>query len=314
MHSILSHHHSLKHVIPPFLKGIQTLTTSTWIFLLCNNSSVSSKCFPSDPSIYSFINFGPKTLPVRSSLWKWWVQSVVLIDLQAQAPPVDGHTVAWWRWSYFVERDHWTILFGAALGRGVHTPRKRRQRRKHLSGDGDLDHCPAYSTFLYRFCWITASMRFQNSTLKKKTNQRCKRRRSMLRIPILGVSWINYTPTQKSIRKMSCMMTPFRGHHRLQTLWLGLARWGRPEKRSLGAGWLRRPQGDPKWENSELDVFFEVDLRKVLCENRMKYVNTWIWWYVNVCVFFRKSCYKPKWEIAISMLFIQGIQPHVRDT
>ena len=154
----------------------------------------------------------------------------------------------------------------------------------------------------------------QNSTLKKKTNQRCKRRRSMLRIPILGVSWINYTPTQKSIRKMSCMMTPFRGHHRLQTLWLGLARWGRPEKRSLGAGWLRRPQGDPKWENSELDVFFEVDLRKVLCENRMKYVNTWIWWYVNVCVFFRKSCYKPKWEIAIYMLFIQGIEPHVCDT
>lgn len=160
MHSILSHHHSLKHVIPPFLKGIQTLTTSTWIFLLCNNSSVSSKCFPSDPSIYSFINFGPKTLPVRSSLWKWWVQSVVLIDLQAQAPPVDGHTVAWWRWSYFVERDHWTILFGAALGRGVHTPRKTAAKKTPIRWFFDLDHCPAYSTFLYRFCWITASMRF----------------------------------------------------------------------------------------------------------------------------------------------------------
>ena len=160
MHSILSHHHSLKHVIPLFLKGTQTSATTTWNCSLCNNSSVSSKCFPSDPShCNSFINFGPKTLPIRSSLWKWWVQFVVLIDLQAQAPPVDGHTVAWWiaRWRIILplkgSLDH--FVWGCFGIRGVQTPRKTAAKKTPIRwwrlGSGSslqylflsflLDHC-----------------------------------------------------------------------------------------------------------------------------------------------------------------------------
>lgn len=97
-----------------------------------------------------------------------------------------------------------------------------------------------------------------------------------------------------------------RGHHRLQTLWLGLARWGRMW-RSLGVNGY-----EPKWpvgENCE-SMCFEVDLRNILCENMMKYTYKYIY-ICYVCVF-RKSCYKPKWEIATYTLFLQGIKPPLR--
>lgn len=229
-----------------------------------------------------FINFGPKTLPSQ----KFFVE--MMGPIRGLDWPASPGSTCGWSYRSLVDckvEDH-TPLKGSVnhfvwgcFGKGSPHPLETAAKKTPIRWFFDLDHCPAYSTFLYHFVGSLLQWASQNSTFTK--NQRCKRRRSMWRIPILGGSWITPFPPQKSILSKDvwnhdtppgsrCFQKPeaITDCKRFGLVWRGGVSlvdeaWGGP---MVTAG-----PSDPRWD-LWVGCFFEVDLRSVLCENMMKYM------------------------------------------
>ena len=191
MHSILSHHHSLKHVIPPFLKGIQTLTTSTWIFFVVQQFECIFKMFSKWPINLFFHQFWSQ----NSSRQKFFVEMMGPIR-GLDWPASSGSTCGWsyrslvemviLRWKGSLNHFVW-----GCFGKGSPHPPENGGKKNHLSG--------GFSTWIIvqltvPFCIVFVGSLLQwdsqNSTLKKKNEPTMQKAPFNVKDPYFG-SFLN---------------------------------------------------------------------------------------------------------------------------